>query len=253
MDLLIALLGGVLGFAAGVLATAIALRRRRLARAAALQREPTPPALLPLADVSAPLPLAEPSSLTLLADALRGPLGRLRRVESCPVELREELERIAWQARMLVARSRPMQARPVAPIGLLQEAAEQVERLRLGKVSASWTLRSRQPVHVDPDRTRAAFRELLAAASRATGEGGRIGIRIAADPEPGYPVRVEIEIGRRGADPEPLPLLVGRRLLEAQGGRVEVDGPLVRVWLRSAPTDPPVRTEETARPARAGR
>ena len=136
--------------------------------------------------------------LTLFAHALREPLRALRRSE-VPPELIARVERVAWQARMLSAAPRPMKAKPSSPIGLLQEAAEQVEWLRLGKVAASWGLMTRQPVHVDPERTRGAFRELLQAAADATGEGGRLAIRIHEGKTEGYPVQIEIEIGRRGA------------------------------------------------------
>ncbi len=139
---------------------------------------------------------------------------------------------------MLVSQPRPMQAKPVSPISLLQEAAEQVEKLRLGKVPASWTLRNRQPVHVDPERTRSAFRELLATSADTAGQAGRVGIRVLPGRDAGYPVRVEIEIGRRGSEPDELALLVARRLLESQGARVEVEGQRVEIALRSAPAEP---------------
>jgi hypothetical protein len=145
------------------------------------------------------------------------------------------VERVAWQARMLAARPRPMQATPSSPISLLQEAAEQVEALRLGKIGVSWGLLTRQPVHVDPDRTRAAFRELLQAAADAAGEGARLAIRIHEGKREGYPVAIEIELGSHGAEPERLALLVARHLLEIQGLRLELDGPLTRVELRSLP------------------
>jgi hypothetical protein len=130
-----------------------------------------------------------------------------------------------------------MKAMPVSPISLLQEAAEQVEKLRLGKVPASWTLRNRQPVHLDPDRARAAFRELLTTVADTAGEGGRVGIRILPGSDPGYPVRVEIEIGRRGSEPDALALRVAERLLTGQGARVEVDGQRLAIALRSTPSE----------------
>jgi hypothetical protein len=145
---------------------------------------------------------------------------------------------VAWQARMLNAAPRPMKAKPSSPIGLLQEAAEQVEQLRLGKVAASWGLMTRQPVHVDPERTRGAFRELLQAASDATGEGGRLAIRIHEGDAESYPVQVEIEIGRRGAEPDPLSTRVARHLLESQGARFETDATLARISLRCQPSEP---------------
>jgi hypothetical protein len=171
--------------------------------------------------------------LTLVAQALRTPLMRLRGVETIPAELIAGFERVAWQARMLASRGRPMQAKPALPIALLQEAAEQVELLRLGKVGASWTLLTRQPVQLDPERARAAFRELFTTAVERVGEGGRIGVRICDGDDPGFPVQVEIEIGRRGSEPDPLAFLVARHLLESQGARVEQDGRVTRIHLRS--------------------
>jgi len=171
--------------------------------------------------------------LTLLAQALRTPMLRLRSVETIPAELVADFERVAWQARMLTSRGRPMQAKPALPIALLQEAAEQVEPLRLGKVGASWTLLTRQPVQLDPERARAAFRELFTAAVERVGEGGRIGVRISEGDDPGFPVQVQIEIGRRGSEPDPLAFLVARHLLESQGARVEQDGRVTRIQLRS--------------------
>jgi hypothetical protein len=174
--------------------------------------------------------------LTLVAQALRGPLLRLRSVETIPPELIARFEHVAWQARMLTSRGRPMQAKPALPIALLQEAAEQVELLRLGKVGASWTLLTRQPVQLDPERARAAFRELFTAAVERVGEGGRLGVRISDSDDPGFPVQVEIEIGRRGSEPDPLAFLVARHLLESQGARVEQDGRVTRIYLRSVST-----------------
>ena len=171
--------------------------------------------------------------LTLLAQALRTPMLRLRRVEAIPAQLVADFERVAWQARMLTSRGRPMQAKPALPIAMLQEAAEQVELLRLGKVGASWTLLTRQPVQLDPERARAAFRELFTAAVERVGEGGRIGVRICEGDDPGFPVQVEIEIGRRGSEPDPLAFLVARHLLESQGARVEQDRRVTRIHIRS--------------------
>ena len=237
---LIAILSGLGGVLAGALLTAYAVRRHRLAHAQAPASEPSGAA--PEPEPARQVPSAEeadadPNGVTLLANALRAPLARLRRSEDCPPEAVEELERIAWQARMLVSRPRPMKSMPVSPISLLQEAAEQVEKLRLGKVPASWTLRNRQPVHLDPDRARAAFRELLTTAADTAGEGGRVGIRILPGSDPGYPVRVELEIGRRGSEPDALAFRVAERLLRGQGARVEVDGQRIGISLRSAPAE----------------
>ena len=170
----------------------------------------------------------------LLGVALREPLRGLRRSES-PRDLVAQVERVAWQARMLVSRARPMQAQPTSPAALLQEAAEEVEALRLGKVAISWGLLTRQPVHVDAERTRGAFRELLHAAAEAAGEGARLAIRIHEGKREGYPVEVQIEIGRRGAEYAVLPYRVARHLLEGQGARVDSGGPVVCVALRSLP------------------
>jgi hypothetical protein len=187
-------------------------------------------------EVPAPTPGRGAHVLTLFAHALREPLRALRRSEA-PPELILSVERVAWQARMLNAAPRPMKAKPSSPIGLLQEAAEQVEWLRLGKVAVSWGLMTRQPVHVDPERARGAFRELLQAGAEATGEGGRLAIRIHEGEIEGYPVQIEIEIGRRGAEPDPLPARVARHLLESQGARVEIDATLTRISLRAQPPE----------------
>jgi len=236
---------GLLGFAAGAVMAFAALRQRGAAalsqRAAA---EEVPPALSvvePLAgnaavagqDVSAPAP----HLLTLIGQALREPLRELKRADA-PAEAIAKLERIAWQARMLVARPRPMRALPSSPLSLLQEAAEQVPLLRDGKVGASWSVLNRQPAHVDPERMRAVFRELLTTGSAEAGERGRVGIRILQGSEPGYPVQIEIEIGRRGTEVDPLALVVARHIVENQGGRLDVDGAVTRIHLRSAPAEP---------------
>ena len=135
-----------------------------------------------------------------------------------------------------------MQAKPISPVSLLQEAAEEVPLLRDGTVTASWSLLNRQPVDLDPERTRCAFRELLAAGAEAATAGGRLGIKILPGTDSGYPVQIEVEIGRRGTETDSLSLLVARRLLESQGARVEVDGNITRIQLRhAAPT-----TEELA-------
>jgi hypothetical protein len=234
---LIALAAGLLGTALGVGVTLGVLRRR-------LPHATRPVASLPAAPP--PTPTGEPPeapveiavATSLIERALRRPLVRLRRLESCPPDLLDELERIAWQARMLRAAPRPLQARPHSPSALLEGAAEQVELLRLGKVGASWTLRNRQPVHVDGERASAAFRELLTTCAEEAGEGGRIALRVLPGADARHPVAVEFEIGRRGAQPDALAILVARRLLEGQGARVEAEGALVRVRLRSLVTEP---------------
>ena len=126
--------------------------------------------------------------VSLLARAVQEPLRQLRKIPAVPVEALDQLERAAWQARMLVTRPRPMQAKPASPIALLQEAAEDCPLLREGKVSASWSESTRQPVQVDPERARAAFRELLHAAAQSCGEGGKLGIRIMQSAEPGFDI-----------------------------------------------------------------
>ncbi len=119
-------------------------------------------------------------------------------------------------------------------MALLQEAAESVPRLRDGSVTAKWSLLQRQPVHVDPERARAAFRELLGGGAEAAGDGGCLGIRIQPSQESGFPVEVEVTIARRGAEIDSLSLLVARHLLEGQGARLHVDGNVARVALRHA-------------------
>jgi len=210
---LIASLLGIGGFAAGVFAAAVVMRERRLG--GDLDRDGLLPEQPSAAEGEARDEQPERTHgglhlVGLVAQALRPP----------------------WQARMLGARPRPMQAQPSSPIALLQEAAEQVEVLRLGKVMASWTLRTRAPVYVDPERTRAAFRELLAASASAAGEGGRLSIRVHAGEDEAFPVRAEVEIMRKRAEPEPLAFLVAKHLLENQGARVILDGRVTRVDLR---------------------
>jgi hypothetical protein len=240
------LIWGLLGFAAGVVAAFLALRRRAAGEPVRtpLRVEDGAPSLTV---VDAPLggetgralgtDVPSPHLLSLIGQALREPLRELKRAEA-PAEVIAKLERVAWQARMLVARPRPMRALPSSPLALLQEAAEQVPLLRDGKVGASWSVLNRQPAHVDPERMRGVFRELLTTGSAQAGERGRLGIRILQGSEPGYPVQIEIEIGRRGTEVEPLALLVARHIVETQGGRLDVDGAVTRIHLRSAPAEP---------------
>jgi hypothetical protein len=238
-----------LGFLTGSLATWLALRGRRVAAAPAAPAvepesalEPTPlAAVRDRSDDSAPARgAAPPHLLGLIADAMRDPLQKLRRSGDVPRYALELLERIAWQTRMLVARPRPMRAAPTSPIALLQEAAEQIPLLRDGSVGASWSLLNRQPVHVDADRMRAAFRCLLLAGSELAGEGGRLGIKILQGGASGFPVQIEMEIGRRGTELDALSLLVTRHLIEGQGGRIELDGNVTRILLRSAAAEEPI-------------
>lgn len=238
------LIFGLLGFAVGALVALLWLRRRPVRALVELPIAPSEaPALAvvhPPAEAEAPEMAAPPPHLlTLIGQALREPLRELKRADA-PAEVIAKLERLAWQARMLVAPPRPMRALPSSPLSLLQEAAEQVPLLRDGKVGASWSVLNRQPAHVDPERMRAVFRELLTTGSAEAGERGRVGIRILQGVEPGYPVQIEIEIGRRGTEVEPLALIVARHIVETQGGRLDVDGAVTRIHLRSAPAAEPI-------------
>ena len=235
------LLFGLLGFVAGGGFTWLVLRRRR---------PPAPEAPLVDREVNAELkPLtpvreielardaareAPPYLIALIAEAMREPLRQLRRAGNVPADALDRLERVAWQVRMLVARPRPMRAAPTSPISLMQEAAEQIPLLRDGSVGASWSLLNRQPVHADPERMRAAFRALLESGAELAGLGGRIGIKILRGEAQGFPVQIEIEIGRRGTEVDALSMLVTRHLIESQGGRIEIDGNMTRVFLRNA-------------------
>ena len=245
---LIASLLGIGGFAVGVLATVAVLRERR--QGGDLDQDGLLPAVDPESAAESREEPAERMNgglhlVGLIGQALRPALLRLRRESVAPV-LVEEFEHVAWQARMLTSHPRPMQAQPSSTIALLQEAAEQVEVLRLGKVTASWTLRTRTPVYVDPERTRAAFRELLAAAASAAGESGRLSVRVHTGPDDAFPVRAEVEIVRKRAEPEPLAFLVAKHLLESQGAQVSLDGRVARVDLRC------IAPEGPARPTKGG-
>jgi hypothetical protein len=130
-----------------------------------------------------------------------------------------------------------MHAKSTSPIALLQEIAEEVELLRTRVVGISWSLRTRKPVLIDPDRTRLAFRELLEACAEGAQTGGKVGIRVVPGKSPAHPVQIEAEIGRRFAEVDALALLVVRHLLESQGGRVEVDARLTRIALPAPPPE----------------
>ena len=174
-----------------------------------------------------------PRLSSIIARAIREPLRQLRRSEGCPPAALRQLERIAWQTRMMGSGLRPMQSKPVSPVALLQEAAEQVPLLRDGTVATSWSLRSRRPVQVDPARARVAFREIMAASAESSGQGGRLAIRVLKSDENGGLILIEVESGRPGSEADPLAFLVARRLLEMQGARVELDGRVTRIHLRS--------------------
>ena len=243
---LLTLLIGLGAFLLGAGLTLLLGRRRSPAVAPdsdVLHEDPFPPVVAITAleresgeDESTPLLRSEHAAV-LLAQALRQPLRALRR-SSCPTPLLEQMERVAWQARMLTAAPRPMKGQPASPIVLLQEAAEALEALRLGKVGISWGLLTRQPVHVDVERAQAALRELLVAAVHAVGEGGRLAIRVHPCELPGYPVQIEIEAGRRGGEPDALSCAVARHLLEGQGARVDIEPPVMRVALPALPPEP---------------
>ncbi|HTO71731.1 MAG TPA: hypothetical protein VMR31_17860 [Myxococcota bacterium] len=237
-----------LGFSVGI-ATLLLIQHGR-APAASEGTPAAAPALpepKPLAPVRELAPVAEPAERTaaphliaLIGEAIREPLRLLRRTSDPPADAIAALERIAWQTRMLVARPRPMRAAPTSPIALLQEAAEEIPLLRDGSVGASWSLLNRQPVYVDSDRIRGAFKALLESGAELAGPGGRVGIKILQGKLPGFPVQIEIEIGQRGVELDPLGALVTRHLVESQGGRVEVDGNVTRILLRNAAADPAV-------------
>jgi hypothetical protein len=236
---------GLGGFLAGAGCAWGVLRRKRaptMVAATPVQLEivPEPKPLAAVREIAPERELegkAPPHLIALIGDAIREPLRQLRRSGEVPSDALQRLERIAWQMRMLVARPRPMRAAPTSPISLLQEAAEQIPLLRDGSVGASWSLLNRQPVHVDPERMLAAFRALLESGAELAGEGGRIGIKILRGESAGFPVQIEIEIGRRGTELDPLAMLVTRHLIESQGGRIEIDGNMTRVFLRNAGPD----------------
>jgi hypothetical protein len=235
----------MLAFALGFGASALRLRRVRRAAVepVATEAPPEAKALTPVRDASAEdiaERVAAPHLIALIGDAIREPLRLLRRASDTPSEAIARLERIAWQTRMLVSRPRPMRAAPTSPVALLQEAAEQIPLLRDGSVGASWSLLNRQPVYVDSDRIRGAFRGLLESGAELAGPGGRVGIKILHGKLAGFPVQIEIEIGRRGTELDPLVLLVTRHLIESQGGRLELDGNVTRILLRNAAADPAV-------------
>jgi hypothetical protein len=242
---LIAIVTAVLGFALGFCGAALWFRRATRATAQPVESvaPPEEKSLTPVRETGADENAeraAAPHLIALIGEAIREPLRLLRRGSDAPSDAIARLERIAWQTRMLVSRPRPMRAAPTSPIALLQEAAEQIPLLRDGTVGASWSLLNRQPVYVDSDRVRGAFRGLLESGAELAGPGGRVGIKIQHGKQPGFPVQIEIEIGRRGAELDPLVLLVTRHLIESQGGRLEIDGNVTRILLRNTAAEPVV-------------
>jgi hypothetical protein len=174
----------------------------------------------------------------LILSVLRDPLARLRRMESCPEEILAPLEQLAARLRLLGARPRPMQAKPAAADVLLQEVAEEIPLLRSRAVGIAWSLQTRKPALVDPDRLRLALRELLLACAESAHPGGKLAIRVLPGAEAEFPVRIEVEVGRRFAEVHPLSLLVARHLLESQGCQVEADARMTRIALRGARSQP---------------
>jgi hypothetical protein len=242
---LISALFVLLGFGLGLGCAAFAFRGRSAppGQPVAAAAEPEVKVLTPVRAPTAAEPedrSAAPHLITLVGEAIREPLRLLRRASDPPLEAIARLERIAWQTRMLVSRPRPMRAAPTSPVSLLQEAAEQIPLLRDGSVGASWSLLNRQPVYVDSERIRGAFQALLESGSELAGPGGRVGIKILQGKVPGFPVQIEVEIGRRGVELDALVLLVTRHLVESQGGRLEIDGNVTRILLRSNAADPAV-------------
>ena len=232
----------LLGFAMGAGSAALWIRLRGSSSV-----EQTEAPLSSPSEVARPAPtpqhpepeaeVAPPHLIGLIVQALRDPLRELRRSDSAPEAL-AKLERLLWQIRMVSARPRPMRSVPSAPLALLQAAAEEVPLLRDGRVGASWSILNRQPAHVDPERMRAVFRELLACGAEIAGSKGRMGIKILPGLEPDFPVQIEIEIGRRGTEVDPLVLLATRHVVETQGGRLELDGNVTRIHLRNCAPEP---------------
>ena len=225
---LIAVCIGLVGFFLGMLAGALAGPRRPAAPVLGLPPEPASALEGPLDE----RPLRDAAVSALLGQALREPLRRLRRSD-VDESLSSGIEHVAWQARMLASRPRPMKATPSSPEGLVQQAAERVEALRLGKVGVSWGVLTRRPVSVDAERTTGAIAELLTAAADAAGEGGRVGIRIRDSERKSFPVDIEIEIGRRGAELDTLRVTVARHLLTGQGAEFEIDGPVAHIHFKA--------------------
>jgi hypothetical protein len=136
-----------------------------------------------------------------------------------------------------------MQSKSTSPIVLLQETAEEVDLLRARVVGITWSLRTRQPVLVDPDRVKVAFRELLEASAEAARPNGKLGIRVVPGSDPEYPVCIEVEVGRRFAQVDPLALLVVQHLLENQSARTETDARMTRIALRGSELEGPLAPE----------
>ena len=184
----IALVGFLAGVSVALLVAGVRRRKNRLlwrphsrlphTNAASESRSKLPAGIESLVASEGGQATDPPHLSSLLARALREPIRQLRRASGCPPAALRQLERIAWQTRMLSSALRPMQAKLISPISLLQEAALDVSLLGDGSVAASWSLLCRELVQVDPERTRSAFREILSSNAEICGEGGRLAVRI---------------------------------------------------------------------------
>jgi hypothetical protein len=161
-------------------------------------------------------------------------------METCPEEVLTPLEQLAARLRLLGSKPLPMHAKPTSADVLLQEVAEEVHLLRSRSVGIAWSLQTRKPVLVDPDRIRLAFRELLQACAESAHPGGKLAIRVLPGADAEFPVRIEVEVGRRFAEVHPLSLLVARHLLQSQGCAVETDARLTRIALRGPQREDPL-------------
>ncbi len=241
-------LGALGGLVAGIGLAWAWLRRRE---AAGVEAAPSDEEslILEMRSADPDLEVSEfPSLPGLVAAALREPLARLRRIEACPPDLRERLDRVAARLRLLDSRPRPMQSKSASPIALLQETAEEVDLLRARVVGITWSLQTQKPVLVDPDRIKVAFRELLDASAEAARPGGKLGIRVVPGSDPDYPVCIEVEVGRRFAQVDPLALVVVRHLLESQAARAEVDARMTRIALPGLERESPLIPEPGSLP-----
>ncbi len=245
--------GWMIGLLVACLAGALVgwILARRPTRRASTTKEGEPLPTVEATSPPAPGHALEISRLPgLVSDALREPLSRLRRMNGSPDDVRVPLDRLASRLRLLDSRPRPMHAKTTSPVALLQEVGEEVALLRTRAVGTSWSLRTRSPVTLDPDRTRFAFRELLEACAEGARTGGKVGIRVLPGPDATLPVCIEVEIGRRFAEVDPLALLVVKHLLESQGARVEVDARVTRITLPSSDTSASTATPTDSQESR---